>query len=151
MRQWLDRSNSRTQKISTRVTAATVNRVAQVMPRLTHHNSAQLIKTGTIISSCNGPRFQRDAPTPTPKLPPILMQVDEPSILTKPAPYSAHGFEAAFGGRSGSDLAGLSGLLSRNCCAGAADADSIVTMMAETITRIRGFYRGGRGFATGRI
>ena len=32
-------------------------------------------------------------------LPPILMQVDDPSILTKPEPYSAQGFAAAFAGR----------------------------------------------------
>jgi hypothetical protein len=70
-------------------------------------------------------------------LPPILMQVDDPSILTKPAPYSAQGFAAALAGRSGSDLAGLLGLLSRDCCADAADADNTATMMTETIVRIR--------------
>src|SRR4051812_17541597 len=40
------------QKISSSVTAATVKRVVQLMPRLTHHNSAQLIRTGTTSSSC---------------------------------------------------------------------------------------------------
>ncbi len=38
--------------ITAKVIAATVNRVVQVIPRLTHHNSAQLIMTGTTISSC---------------------------------------------------------------------------------------------------
>src|ERR1017187_7377041 len=40
------------QRITTSVTAATIRRVVQSMPRLTHHNSAQLITTGTMISSC---------------------------------------------------------------------------------------------------
>jgi hypothetical protein len=48
-----ERSNSRTQKINTRVTTATTRRVVQFMPRLTHQSSAQLMKTGTMISSCN--------------------------------------------------------------------------------------------------
>ena len=48
------RSNSTTQIINTNVTAATTRRVVQLMPRLTHHNSAQLMKTGTMISSCKG-------------------------------------------------------------------------------------------------
>src|SRR3954469_14700708 len=109
------------------------------MPRLTHHSSAQLIKTGTMMSSCNGPRFQRDtpAPTPTPILPPILMQVDDPSILKKPAPYSAQGFAAAFAGRSGSDLVGFSGLPPRNCCAGAADTDNTARTITGKTVRIR--------------
>lgn len=33
------------------VIAATARRVVQVMPRLTHHKSAQLMMTGTMISS----------------------------------------------------------------------------------------------------
>ena len=70
---------------------------------------------------------QRDPPTPTPKLPPILMQVDDPSILTKPGPYSAHGFAAGFAVRSGTD--GLSGLRSRNCCADATDTDNTARQM----------------------
>jgi hypothetical protein len=68
-------------------------------------------------------------------LPPILMQVDDPSILTKPRPYSAQGFAAALVGRSGTD--GLSGLRSRDCCADAADADNIARMMTGKIVRIR--------------
>src|SRR3981081_2743547 len=51
--QKLERSNSRIQKINTRVTTATARRVVQLMPRLTHQSSAQLITTGTMISSCN--------------------------------------------------------------------------------------------------
>ena len=41
------------QMIKASVMAATVRRAIQLIPRLTHHNSAQLIKTGTTISSCN--------------------------------------------------------------------------------------------------
>jgi hypothetical protein len=41
------------QMIKTSVMAATVRRAIQLIPRLTHHNSAQLITTGTTISSCN--------------------------------------------------------------------------------------------------
>ena len=136
------------------MTAATVNRAVQVMPRLTHHSSAQLIRTGTTISSCNRPSLwfaQRDPPTPTLRLPPILMQVDDPSILTKPGPYSAQEFAAAFAGRSGSVLVGLSGLPSRNCCADADGAANSAKTMTGKIGRIRRFYRGRRGFATGRI
>ena len=139
------------QKISTSVTAATVKRTVQVMPRLIHHSSAQLINTGTMISSCKAPslwRAQRDPPTPTLTLPPILMQVDDPSILTKPAPYSAHGFAAVFAGRSGIDGAGLSGLPPRACCA---EADNIARTMTGKMVRIRQFYRGRRSVATARI
>src|ERR671912_53419 len=39
------------QTMMTSVTAATTRRVFQVMPRLTHHNSAQLMTIGTMISS----------------------------------------------------------------------------------------------------
>jgi hypothetical protein len=94
---------------------------------------------------------QRDPPTPTPKLPPIFMQVEDPSILIKPAPYSAQGFAAVFAGRSGTDAAGLSGLRSRDCCADAADADNTARKMTEKIVRIRRFYRGRRALAIGRI
>ena len=136
------------------MTTATVKRVVQVMPRLTHHSSAQLITTGTMISSCNRPSLwfaQRDPPTPTLMLPPILMQVDDPSILTKPGPYSAQGFAAAFAGRSGNVTGGLLGFGSRDCCADATGANNTVRTMTETIVRIRWFYRGRRAFATGRI
>ena len=67
-------------------------------------------------------------------LPPILMQVDDPSTLTKPGPYSAQGFAAAFADRSGSVLAGLP---SRDCCADAVGADNTATMTTGTIVRIR--------------
>jgi hypothetical protein len=136
------------------VTAATVKRAVQVMPRLIHHSSAQLINTGTTISSCNRPSLwfvQRDPPIPTPELPPIFTQADDPSILTKPAPYSAQGFAAAFTGRGGTDGAGLAGFRPEDCCAGAADADSSARTMTGKIVRIRRFYRGQRGLATGRI
>jgi hypothetical protein len=79
------------------------------------------------------------------------MQVDDPSILTKPEPYSAQGFAAAFAGRSGTDAAGLSGLRSRDCCADAADTDKTARKMTGKIVRIRRFYRGRRALATGRI
>ncbi len=87
-----ERSNSRTQKINTRVTTATTRRVVQFMPRLTHQSSAQPMKTGTMISSCNGPALvaaQRpplEPPTPTLTAPPIFTQVSVPSTLTKPGP-----------------------------------------------------------------
>ena len=42
-------------------------------------------------------------------LPPIFMQVDVPSILTKPGPTSAQELAAAFGARSGIEVEGLSG------------------------------------------
>jgi hypothetical protein len=83
-------------------------------------------------------------------LPPIFMQVDDASIRTKPAPYSAHVFTVALAGRSGIEAAGLSGFRSRDCCAGADDADSTSTVMSKMV-RIRRFYRGRRGFATARI
>ncbi len=46
-----------------KVTTATTRRVVQLMPRLTHHSSAQLITTGTMISSCNSPRLVGSART----------------------------------------------------------------------------------------
>ncbi len=48
-----ERSNSTIHKIKTRVTTVTTRRVVQLMPRLTHQSSAQLMITGTMISSCN--------------------------------------------------------------------------------------------------
>jgi hypothetical protein len=39
--------------ITTSVMAVTASRMVQFMPRLTHHSSAQLIRTGTRISSGN--------------------------------------------------------------------------------------------------
>jgi hypothetical protein len=39
--------------MTTSVIAATVRRRVQLMPRLTHHSNAQLITTGTMVSSCN--------------------------------------------------------------------------------------------------
>ena len=48
-----ERSNSTIHKINTRVTTVTASRVVQLMPRLTHQSSAQLMITGTMISSCN--------------------------------------------------------------------------------------------------
>jgi hypothetical protein len=41
------------QIIKASVMAATARRAIQLIPRLTHHNSAQLITTGTTISNCN--------------------------------------------------------------------------------------------------
>ena len=38
--------------ITTSVIAATVSRLVQLMPRLTHHSSAQLMMTGITVSSC---------------------------------------------------------------------------------------------------
>jgi hypothetical protein len=85
-------------------------------------------------------------------LPPIFTQVDDPSTLTKPGPYSAHELTAAFGARNGIDAAaGLSGLWSRNCCADTDDADNTASTMTGKNFRIRRFYRGRRAFATGRI
>jgi hypothetical protein len=87
-----ERSNSRMQKINTRVTTATTRRVVQFMPRLTHQSSAQLMKTGTMISSCNEPalvaaqRRPLEPPTPMLTAPPIFTQVSVPSTLTKPGP-----------------------------------------------------------------
>src|SRR6266478_8033022 len=49
--------------ISASVMIATTRRVVQLMPRLTHHSRAQLITTGTIISSCNPPRLAGSART----------------------------------------------------------------------------------------
>ena len=40
-------------KINTRVTTVTTSRVVQLMLRLIHQSSAQLMITGTMISSCN--------------------------------------------------------------------------------------------------
>ena len=47
-----DRSNSSTAMMTANVIAATVSRRDQLIPRLTHHSSAQLMMTGTTISSC---------------------------------------------------------------------------------------------------
>jgi hypothetical protein len=49
-----DRSNSKTLMITASAMAVTTRRVVQLMPRLTHQSSAQLIKTGTMMSSGNG-------------------------------------------------------------------------------------------------
>jgi hypothetical protein len=90
-----ERSNSNTQMITTSVTAAATSRLVQLMPRLTHQSSAQLMITGTMISSRNGlssfpsQRPPLEVPTLMPMAPPIFMQVSVPSILTKPAPYVA--------------------------------------------------------------
>ena len=45
---------ARCRQSPTSVIAVTTRRVVQFMPRLTHHSSAQLIMTGTMISSCKG-------------------------------------------------------------------------------------------------
>ena len=76
------------------------------------------------------------------------MQVEDPSILTKPGPYSAQGLAAAFG-RSGSE-AGLSCFGSRACCAEADDAESSVSAVSARRKRfpISPFYRGASAFAT---
>src|SRR6476619_3040745 len=49
--------------ITTSVMIVTTRRVVQLVPRLTHHSSAQLITTGTMISSCNAPRLVGSART----------------------------------------------------------------------------------------
>src|SRR5205823_12302267 len=49
--------------ITASVITVTTRRVVQLMPRLTHHSSAQLITTGTMISSCNAPRLVGSART----------------------------------------------------------------------------------------
>src|SRR5258706_15245524 len=51
------------QMISASVMIVTTRRAVQFMPRLTHHKSAQLITTGTMISSCNAPRLVGSART----------------------------------------------------------------------------------------
>src|SRR5206468_10690894 len=51
------------QMITASVMTVTTRRVVQLMPRLTHHSSAQLITTGTMISSCNAPRLVGSART----------------------------------------------------------------------------------------
>jgi hypothetical protein len=87
-----DRSSSRIHTINIRVTTATTRRAVQLMPRLTHHSSAQLITTGTMISSCNdlapvaAQRLPLELPTPILTAPPIFTQVVVPSTLTKPGP-----------------------------------------------------------------
>ena len=49
-----ERSNSNTQMITASVTAAATSRLVQLMPRLTHQSSAQLMITGTMISNRTG-------------------------------------------------------------------------------------------------
>jgi hypothetical protein len=49
--------------ITASVTTVTTKRVVQLMPRLTHHSSAQLMTTGTMISSGKAPTLLRSAPT----------------------------------------------------------------------------------------
>src|SRR5439155_9461153 len=49
--------------ITASVMTATTRRVVQLMPRLTHPSSAQLMTTGTMISSCNAPRLVGSART----------------------------------------------------------------------------------------
>jgi len=103
--------------IAASVTAVTKRRAVQLMPRLTHHNSAQLITTGTMISRSNGlHRAQRQPPElelPTPMLtaPPIFTQVSVPSTLTKPGPYAAQALllAARLAGSCLSGFADLSG------------------------------------------
>ena len=77
--------------ITASVMTVTTRRVVQFMPRLTHHSSAQLITTGTMISSCNAPaslaqREPLQLPAPMPTTPPILTQVSVPASLTKSGP-----------------------------------------------------------------
>ena len=82
-----------------------------------------------------------------PTLPPILMQVEDPSILTKPGPYSAQGLTAF--GRSGSE-AGLPCFGSRTCCADPDDAESSASAVSARRKRflISPFYRCAGAFAT---
>ena len=79
------------QMMTTSVIAVTTRRVVQLMPRLTHHNSAQLMKTGAMRSIFNLPRDgsiyrEPETPAPMPIPPPIFIQVSVPSTLTKPGP-----------------------------------------------------------------
>ena len=112
-----ERSNSNTQMITASVTAAATSRLVQLMPRLTHQSSAQLMITGTMISSCNGlsvipsQRPPLEVPAPMPTAPPIFMQVSVPSTLTKPGPYAAQVLlaPAPFNGSCLAEAAGLSG------------------------------------------
>jgi hypothetical protein len=70
----------------------TNSRVVQFMRRPIHHSSAQLIMTGTMVSSDSartGGAAQRpplELPAPTLTAPPIFTQDDVPSTLTKPGP-----------------------------------------------------------------
>ena len=86
--QKLERSNSRMQTISIRVTAATTRRVDHVMPRLTHQSIALPIMTGMRISRRNGrtpaaaQRAPMEPPTPTLTEPLICTHIPVPSTLT---------------------------------------------------------------------
>jgi hypothetical protein len=73
--------------------------------------------------------------------PPILMQVPEPSTLTKPGPKAAQELPLAvpFNGSNFSDGAGLSGLWGLDCWAGAAEAGRARIIMARRKVRIPPF------------
>ena len=128
------------------MTAATANSLVQLMPRLTHQSSAQLMITGTMISSRNGlssfpsQRPPLEVPTPMPTAPPIFMQVSVPSILKKPGPYVAQALPAPFNGTCRPEAGGLSGFLPRVGSAAAIVAGSITTEIASRMFRIRSFY-----------
>ena len=101
--------------IAASVIAVTNRRAVQLMPRLTHHNSAQLITTGTMISRSNGlHRAQRQPPglvLPASMLtaPPTFTQVPVPSTSTKPGPYAAQALLLP-AGLTGSSLSGFADL-----------------------------------------
>jgi hypothetical protein len=86
--QKLERSNSKMQTITIRVTTATIRRVVQLMPRLTHQSIAQPIMTGTRISNRNGPapaaaqRAPMEPRTPTLTEPLTCTHISVPSTLT---------------------------------------------------------------------
>ena len=143
--QKLERSNNTIHKINTRVTTVTARRVVQLMPRLTHQSSAQLMITGTMISSCNElallPLYRTPLEPPTPMLtaPPIFTQVSVPSTLTNPGPNAAHELPAAapFSGSSLPVPVGLSGFRWLDCSANASEAGS----SAATATIARRVFR----------
>jgi hypothetical protein len=72
-------------------------------------------------------------------LPPILTQVDDPSILTKPAPYAAHGL--LFTGWVGA--AGFRRGCGRDCSADTAHAGQNATASTRRNVRIASFIVSG--------
>jgi hypothetical protein len=142
-----NRSNHTMQIIKASVMAVTARRAVQLIPRLTHHSSAQLITTGTMISSCNAPRsvaVQRvplEPPAPMPTAPPIFTQVSVPSTLANPGPEAAHALPepVRFTGTSLPDIAGLSGLRAADGSATTCEPGTAAIMIAKRMFRIPPF------------
>src|SRR5207245_900854 len=87
-----------------------------------------------------------DTPAPTLTAPPIFTQVLVPSILTKPAPYSAQAlaeFER-FSGSSLPDVAALPGFWERGCSAAAATEESTTVIITRRDFRIPPFIAARR-------